>query len=156
MPLFEAAMPSGGTIVPLTCRRLPAGLAAGLAAFCMTSPIPPEERYESRVETRGGVPTFVVSGRPHPGVCYSSYDCSPVNLARRAGVKADLHIYEGFSHGDYMVVMNAPESFEPFAELNRFVLEHLSSSLPSKSSLPSDSKEIKIPQSSIFYDFHRS
>jgi len=43
--------------------------------------------------------------------------------------------------------MNAPESAEHYAELNRFVLKHLSSSLPLKSSLPADSKEIKIPKS---------
>jgi len=36
-----------------------------------------------RVETRGGLPTFIIEGRPHSGVCYSSYDCSPDNLSRR-------------------------------------------------------------------------
>ncbi len=32
----------------------------------------------------GGAPTFIVNGRPHSGMCYSSYDCSPANLERRA------------------------------------------------------------------------
>jgi hypothetical protein len=36
-----------------------------------------------RVEMRGGLPTFIIDGRPHSGVCYSSYDCSPENLSRR-------------------------------------------------------------------------
>ena len=39
---------------------------------------------EARVDDVGGAPAFVVDGRPHPGVCYSSYDCSPDALARRA------------------------------------------------------------------------
>jgi acetyl esterase/lipase len=44
---------------------------------------------------------------------------------RRSGVKADLHIYEGQSHGDYLAVSNSPESHEHFAELNAFLLKHL-------------------------------
>jgi hypothetical protein len=36
-----------------------------------------------RVQMRGGLPTFIIDGRPHSGVCYSSYDCSPENLSRR-------------------------------------------------------------------------
>lgn len=36
-----------------------------------------------RVEMRGGLPTFVVDGRVHSGVCYSSYDCTPERLTRR-------------------------------------------------------------------------
>jgi len=39
---------------------------------------------ECRVERVGGIPTFVVNGQPHSGLCYSSYDCSEANLARRA------------------------------------------------------------------------
>ena len=44
---------------------------------------------------------------------------------RRAGVEADLHIYEGQSHGDYIAMWNAPESHEHYAELNAFLLKHL-------------------------------
>ncbi|GEM_PF-221265 len=44
---------------------------------------------------------------------------------QRAGVEVDLNIYEGQSHADYLVVLNAPESYEAFAELNAFLLEHL-------------------------------
>jgi acetyl esterase/lipase len=44
---------------------------------------------------------------------------------RRVGVEADLHIYEGQSHGDYLAVLNSPESHEHFAELNAFLLKHL-------------------------------
>ena len=44
---------------------------------------------------------------------------------RAAGVDADLHVYEGQSHGDYAYVANSPESHEHYAELNAFLLKHL-------------------------------
>ena len=44
---------------------------------------------------------------------------------RQAGVVADLLVYEGVSHADYIVVMNSPESLHAFAELNAFLLKHL-------------------------------
>jgi len=67
---------------------------------------------------------------------------------RRAGVEADLHIYEGQGHGDYIALWNAPESAEHYAELNAFVLNHLSSPLIPASTLPEGvSKSIEIPKS---------
>ena len=48
---------------------------------------------------------------------------------RRAGVDADLHVYEGQSHADYLKFFNIPESSEHFAELNAFLLKHLQSPL---------------------------
>ena len=44
---------------------------------------------------------------------------------RRAGVEADLHIYEAQSHADYIKVWDSPESYEHYAELNAFLLKHL-------------------------------
>jgi acetyl esterase/lipase len=44
---------------------------------------------------------------------------------RQAGVEADLLVYEGVSHADYIVVMNSPESLHAYAELNAFLLQHL-------------------------------
>lgn len=44
---------------------------------------------------------------------------------RQAGIEADLHIYEGQSHADYINVWESPESYEHFAELNAFLLKHL-------------------------------
>lgn len=44
---------------------------------------------------------------------------------RRAGIEADLHVYEGQSHADYSKVWNSPESYEHYAELNAFLLKHL-------------------------------
>jgi monoterpene epsilon-lactone hydrolase len=69
---------------------------------------------------------------------------------RRAGVEADLHVYEGQAHAEYLAVMDAPESAEHFAELNRFLLKHLSKPLPSESSLPADAKDIDIPKSTRY------
>lgn len=40
---------------------------------------------------------------------------------RRAGVEADLHIYEGHSHGDYVLY----DTQEHLSELNAFFLKHL-------------------------------
>ena len=44
---------------------------------------------DCRVRTLGGVPTFVINGRPHSGLCYSTYDCSHDNLSRRVGQFAE-------------------------------------------------------------------
>jgi acetyl esterase/lipase len=67
---------------------------------------------------------------------------------RRAGVEADLHIYEGQSHADYIAVWNAPESAEHYAELNAFVLKHLARPLTPDVTLPAGaSKDIELPKS---------
>lgn len=44
---------------------------------------------------------------------------------RRAGVEADLNVYEGLSHAEYVRANDTPESLEHFAELNSFLLKHL-------------------------------
>jgi hypothetical protein len=63
-------------------------------------------------------------------------------------VEADLHIYEGQSHGDYLKVVNAPESYEHFAELNAFLLKHLQNPLVPVSSPPAENvKDIEMPKS---------
>jgi acetyl esterase/lipase len=64
---------------------------------------------------------------------------------RRAGVEADLHIYEGQSHGDYAVVWNAPESAEHYAELNAFLLKHLPN--PIEPDASDEGLDIEMPQS---------
>jgi len=67
---------------------------------------------------------------------------------RRAGVEADLHIYEGQAHGDYIALWNAPESAEHYAELNAFMLKHLSRPIIPAPTLPTAaSKGIEIPKS---------
>ena len=44
---------------------------------------------------------------------------------RTAGVVADLNVYEGFSHGEYLKMIDSPESEQVFAELGAFLLQHL-------------------------------
>jgi len=44
---------------------------------------------------------------------------------RRAGVEADLNVYEGQSHAQYGFDMNAPETKEAFTEIARFFDRHL-------------------------------
>jgi acetyl esterase/lipase len=45
---------------------------------------------------------------------------------RQAGVLADLHVYEGSSHCDYIFQPDTPECAEHYRELNAFLLHHLS------------------------------
>jgi monoterpene epsilon-lactone hydrolase len=67
---------------------------------------------------------------------------------RRAGVEADLHIYEGQSHADYIYMWNSPESVEHYAELNAFLVKHLPSPLMPNLILPTEkSKDIEVPKS---------
>jgi acetyl esterase/lipase len=66
---------------------------------------------------------------------------------RRAGVEAELHVYEGQGHADYILAMKTPESAEHYAELNRFVLEHLSVPLATESKIPADQIPKEIPRS---------
>ena len=44
---------------------------------------------------------------------------------RRAGVVAELHVYEGQSHAQYMADAAAPETKEAFTEIARFFDAHL-------------------------------
>ena len=44
---------------------------------------------------------------------------------RRAGVEAELNVYEGQSHAQYQMDMNAPETREAFLDIARFFDTHL-------------------------------
>ncbi|MFL2873595.1 MAG: alpha/beta hydrolase fold domain-containing protein [Pseudohongiellaceae bacterium] len=44
---------------------------------------------------------------------------------RNAGVVADLHVFEGMSHAEYLIVLGSAESTETFAEVSRFFKMHL-------------------------------
>ncbi|HEY0420039.1 MAG TPA: alpha/beta hydrolase [Acetobacteraceae bacterium] len=44
---------------------------------------------------------------------------------RRAGVEADLNVYEGQSHAQYMGAVDAPETREAFTDIARFFDAHL-------------------------------
>lgn len=42
-----------------------------------------------------------------------------------AGVEADLHVFEGMSHAEYMIMPDLPEGQMTFAEISRFIKAHL-------------------------------
>jgi monoterpene epsilon-lactone hydrolase len=44
---------------------------------------------------------------------------------RQSGVAADILVYDGTAHADYIGVLGSPESNHAFAELNAFLLQHL-------------------------------
>ncbi len=44
---------------------------------------------------------------------------------RAAGVVADLHVYEGVAHADYLILADSPESKDVFAEVSAFFKKHL-------------------------------
>ncbi len=44
---------------------------------------------------------------------------------RDAGVSAELHVFEGFSHGEYISLRNTPESHSAYRELSAFLVRHL-------------------------------
>jgi monoterpene epsilon-lactone hydrolase len=44
---------------------------------------------------------------------------------RQAGVVADILVYDGTAHADYVGVLGSPESDHAFAELKAFLLQHL-------------------------------
>jgi epsilon-lactone hydrolase len=44
---------------------------------------------------------------------------------RQAGVEADLHVFEGMSHGFYLAITESPESRETFGEIAQFFAAHL-------------------------------
>ena len=46
-------------------------------------------------------------------------------VLRAAGVAADLFVFEGVSHGDYALEATSPESVLTYAELGKFLLQHL-------------------------------
>ncbi len=46
---------------------------------------------------------------------------------RAAGVTADLNVYEGMSHAEYLMVAGSQESQDVFADLSAFLVEHLPS-----------------------------
>ena len=44
---------------------------------------------------------------------------------RVAGVVADLNVYEGVSHADYLALPESPEFEQVFGELGAFLRRHL-------------------------------
>ena len=71
---------------------------------------------------KGFPPTYLVSGTRD---MFLSNTVRTHRKLRTAGVVADLNVYESFSHGDYLKVIDSPESQQAYAELGAFLLEHL-------------------------------
>ena len=73
----------------------------------------------------GFPPTLLVSGTRD--LFLSNTVRTHIKL-RQAGTEADLLVYEGMAHADYMHVPTAPESLHFFDELNSFLVRHLKTS----------------------------
>ncbi len=71
---------------------------------------------------KGFPPTYLVSGTRD---MFLSNTVRTHRKLRTAGVEADLNVYESFSHGDYLKVIDSPESQQVFAELGAFLLKYL-------------------------------
>jgi acetyl esterase/lipase len=60
--------------------------------------------------------------------CQHKKQCVPEDIERkprRAGVEAELQVYEGMSHAQYNFDPYAPETKEVFSEIARFLDKHL-------------------------------
>jgi uncharacterized membrane protein/acetyl esterase/lipase len=73
-------------------------------------------------DVRGFPPTLLITGTRD--MLLSSTARTHIKL-RQAGVLADILVYDGASHGDYIFVMGSPEFEHAYAELNAFTLQHL-------------------------------
>jgi len=71
---------------------------------------------------KGFPPTYLISGTRD---LFLSNTVRTHRKLRAAGVDADLNVYEGFSHAEYLIVLESPESHQAFAELDEFLLKHL-------------------------------
>ena len=71
---------------------------------------------------KGFPPTYLVSGTRD---LFLSNTVRTHRKLRTAGIVADLNVYEGFSHGNYLQVPESPESQQVYEELGTFLLEHL-------------------------------
>lgn len=73
-------------------------------------------------DLKGFPPTYLVSGTRD---LFLSNTVRVFRKLRTAGVVADLNVFESLSHGEYLKVIDSPESQQTFAELGAFLLEHL-------------------------------
>ncbi len=74
-------------------------------------------------DMKGFPPTYLISGSRD---LLLSDTIVAHRMLRRAGAIADLHVYEGMSHSDYLRTFGSPESDEHFSELDAFLQRHLS------------------------------
>ncbi len=70
----------------------------------------------------GFPPTYLVTGTRD---MFLSDTARTHRKLRAAGVIADLNVYEGFSHAEYLMVPTSPEAREVFVEMGLFLQSHL-------------------------------
>lgn len=70
----------------------------------------------------GFPPTFLLTGTRD---LFLSNTVRAHRKLRDAGVTADLVVLEGVSHGDYLIVLDAPESVASFLDLKNFLMNNL-------------------------------
>lgn len=73
-------------------------------------------------DVSGFPPTYLISGTRD--LLLSDTVTMHAKL-RKAGVDADLHVYEGLAHADFAVLFDTPEAAQHYVELEKFVLRHL-------------------------------
>ncbi len=92
----------------------------GLTALAAPEPL----RTECHVARVGGVPAFIVNGKPHSGVCYSSYDARDLEMGRRvaqfrqAGCTIFNFVVEIAGYGYSPPMWAGPDQWD-FSELDR-------------------------------------
>ena len=70
----------------------------------------------------GFPPTYLITGTRD---MFLSDTARTHRKLRAAGVVADLHVYEGVAHADYLILVGSPESEDVFAEVSAFFKKHL-------------------------------
>ena len=70
----------------------------------------------------GFPPTYLITGTRD---MFLSDTARTHRKLRAAGVVADLHVYEGVAHADYLILTESPESKDVFREVSAFFKKHL-------------------------------
>ncbi len=70
----------------------------------------------------GFPPTYLITGTRD---IFLSDTARTHRKLRAAGVVADLHVYEGVAHADYLILVDSPESKDMFQEVGAFFKKHL-------------------------------
>jgi acetyl esterase/lipase len=73
-------------------------------------------------DLKGFPPTILTSGTRD---LFLSLTVRTHRKLRRAGVDADLQVFEGLSHAQYTINADAPETREAFEEIARFFDRHM-------------------------------
>jgi hypothetical protein len=86
------------------------------------------------IERQGGARSRHAARHPHdpaPATCYCPTRCESTVCFAGAGVEADLQVYEGLSHAQYLFDPTLTVPREVFGEIARFFDAHLIDCIPS-------------------------